>query len=103
MHRNLAAHAPEYFEQQYRSLLIDREYANSNGRVRRERLDRDFRLFYSQELLALLDSSLDENSDSQWLFEITRKHRKSFHPIRHLLLILFLTDSVEQFFTTKYR
>jgi Tn7-like transposition protein D/TniQ len=101
--RNIAAHSPEYFQQQYRSLLIDREYANSNGRVRRDRLDRDFRLFYSQELLALLDSSLEENSDSQWLFEITRKHRKSFHPIRHLLLIRFLTDSVEQFFRTKYR
>jgi hypothetical protein len=101
--RNLAAHTPEYFQQQYRSLLIDREYANSNGRVRRDRLDRDFRLFYSQELLTLLDSSLEDNSDSQWLFEITCKHRKSFHPIRHLLLIRFLTDSVEQFFSTKYQ
>ena len=103
LNRNLAAHSPEYFQQQYRSLLIDREYANSNGRVRRVRLDRDFRLFYSEELLTLLDSSLEENSDSQWLSEVTRKHRKSFHPLRHLLLIRFLTDSVDRFFTTKYQ
>ncbi len=101
--RNLTAHSPEYFQQQYRSLLTDSAYANSNGRVRRDRLDRDFRLFYSQELLALLDSSLEENSDSQWLFEITCKHRKSFHPIRHLLLIRFLTVSVDRFFSTKYQ
>jgi hypothetical protein len=103
LNRNLAAHSPEYFQQQYRSLLIDREYANSNGRVRRVRLDRDFRLFYSEELLILLDSSLEENSDSQWLSEVTRKHHKSFHPIRHLLLIRFLTNSVDRFFTTKYQ
>jgi Tn7-like transposition protein D/TniQ len=101
--RNLAAHTPEYFQQQYRSLLIDREYANSNGRVRRVQLDRDFRLFYSEELLTLLDSGLEENSDSQWLSEVTRKHHKSFHPIRHLLLIRFLTNSVDRFFTTKYQ
>ncbi len=103
LNRNLAAHTPEYFQQQYRSLLIDREYANGNGRVRRVRLDRDFRLFYDRETLALLDSSLEENSDSQWLFEVTCKHHKSFHPIRHLLLIRFLTNSVERFFTTKYQ
>ncbi len=103
LNRNLTAHSPEYFQQQYRSLLIDREYANSNGRVRRVRLDRDFRLFYDREMLALLDSSLAENSEAHWLFDLLCKHRKSFHPIRHLLLIRFLTDSVDQFFTTKYQ
>jgi Tn7-like transposition protein D/TniQ len=103
LNRNLAAHAPDYFQQQYRSLLIDREYANSNGRVRRVRLDRDFRLFYDREMLALLDSSLEENSDANWLFDLLCKHRKSFHPIRHLLLIRFLTGSVDRFFTTKYQ
>jgi hypothetical protein len=103
LNRNLAAHSPDYFQQQYRSLLIDREYANSNGRVRRVRLDRDFRLFYDRETLALLDSSLAENSDAHWLFDLLCKHRKSFHPIRHLLLIRFLTDSVDRFFTTNYQ
>jgi Tn7-like transposition protein D/TniQ len=103
LNRNLAAHSPEYFQQQYRSLLIDREYANSNGRVRRVRLDRDFRLFYDREMLALLDSSLAENGDVHWLFDLPCKHRKSFHPIRHLLLIRFLTDSVDRFFSTKYQ
>jgi len=103
LNRNLAAHSPEYFQQQYRALLIDREYANSNGRVLRVRLNRDFRLFYTKEMLELLDSSLGENSDSHWLFDLPCKHRKSFHPIRHLLLIRFLTDSVERFFTTKYQ
>jgi Tn7-like transposition protein D/TniQ len=103
LNRNLAAHTPDYFQEQYRSLLIDREYANSNGRVRRVRLDRDFRLFYDREMLALLDSSLAENSDVHWLFDLLCKHRKSFHPIRHLLLIRFLTGSVDRFFTTKYQ
>ena len=103
LNRNLAARTPEYFQQQYRSLLIDREYANSNGRVRRVRLARDFRLFYDREMLALLDSSLEENNDANWLFDLLCKHRKSFHPIRHLLLIRFLTDSVDRFFTAKYQ
>lgn len=30
---------------------------------------------------------------------IVRKHRKTFHPIRHILMIQFLTNSIEDFFS----
>jgi hypothetical protein len=103
LNQNLTAHSPEYFQQQYRSLLIDREYANCNGRVYRDRLEQDFRSFYSPKMLVLLDSSLDRAVHSNWLFEISCKHHKSFHPIRHLLLIRFLTGSIDKFFSTKYQ
>jgi hypothetical protein len=100
--RNLPAHAPEYFQQQYRSLLIDRGLANSNGRIYGDRLQDDFRSFYERDVLTLLDSTIDENSDANWLLSIARKHHKSFHPIRHLLFIRFLNETVNRFFSRNY-
>ena len=39
--------------------------------------------------------SMLKSDESCWLKAITRKHRKSFHPIRHILLIYFLEESVD--------
>ncbi|MCY7368821.1 MAG: TnsD family transposase [Chamaesiphon sp.] len=103
LNRNLPAHAPEYFQRQYRSLLIDRGLANSNGRVYQDRIQTDFRSFYDREVLTLLDSTVEENCASNWLVSITRKHHKSFHPIRHLLFIRFLNDTVSRFFRDNYQ
>jgi Tn7-like transposition protein D/TniQ len=111
LERNLPAHEPEYFQHQYRSLLIDRGLANSNGRIYGDRLQDDFRSFYDfpkgtlreRDVLTLLDSTVDKNSDANWLLSIARKHRKSFHPIRHLLFIRFLGLTVSQFFAKNYQ
>jgi hypothetical protein len=91
-----------WFQEQYINSLIHIGYANINGRVNQRDLLRDFIDYYSPELLNILQSDVDINNESNWLSMITRKHRKSFHPIRHLLLIRFLGLSLEEFFHIVY-
>ncbi|MEL6987951.1 MAG: TnsD family Tn7-like transposition protein, partial [Bacteroidota bacterium] len=44
------------------------------------------------------DSIVTYEDKSNWLSQIVRKHRKVFHPIRHLLMIRFLGESIDTFF-----
>lgn len=88
----------EYFQQFYRSKLHTMGYVSSKGgKVHQEKLRNDMNSFYGSDFLERLQSSVD--NDVNWLTYITRKHRKSFHPLRHLLLLGFLqVDSEEVFF-----
>ncbi len=88
----------EWFSKRYRTLLIGRGYANVSGRVKQEKLIDDFLHFYDAEFLEVIDSIVNYENTSNWLSQIVRKHRKVFHPIRHLLMIRFLTDSIDTFF-----
>jgi hypothetical protein len=83
----------------YKSLLIDTRLATATGRVRQVELIRRFSSFFGRELLKLLDSDVSYESESSWLSNIVRKHRKTFHPLRHLLLMRFLGHPVSAFFT----
>lgn len=82
----------------YKSLLIDGRLATTTGRVRQAELIRRFSSFFGSELLKLLDSDVSYESESNWLSNIVRKHRKTFHPLRHLLLMRFLGHPVTSFF-----
>ena len=53
-------------------------------------------------MLNAVGSMVDYDDESNWLLANVRKHRKSFHPIRHLLFIRFLTDAIPEFFATDY-
>ncbi|MDJ0531678.1 MAG: TnsD family transposase [Xenococcaceae cyanobacterium MO_207.B15] len=88
----------EWFTKRYQTLLIERGYANSTGRVRQKRLIDDFVFFYGQDFLQTIDSMVTYEDTSNWLSQIVRKHRKVFHPIRHLLMIRFLINSLDTFF-----
>ena len=88
----------EWFTKRYQTLLIERGYANSTGRVKQKRLIDDFVFFYGQDFLQAIDSMVTYEDTSNWLSQIVRKHRKVFHPIRHLLMIRFLTNSLDTFF-----
>ena len=88
----------EWFTKRYQTLLIKRGYANVSGRVKHEKLIDDFLYFYDTEFLEILDSSVAYEDTSNWLSQIVRKHRKVFHPIRHLLMIRFLGELIDTFF-----
>ena len=88
----------EWFTKRYQTLLIEKGYANSTGRVKQKRLIDDFVFFYGQDFLQAIDSMVSYEDTSNWLSQIVRKHRKVFHPIRHILMIRFLTDSIDTFF-----
>lgn len=82
----------------YKSLLIGGRLATTTGRVMQAELIRCFSSFFGSEFLKLLDSDVSYESESNWLSNIVRKHRKTFHPLRHLLLMRFLGHPVTSFF-----
>lgn len=78
----------DWFYRCYKSHLIQKGYATDRGRVDHKRLRKDFVDFFGVELLEILQSSV--SVESGWLKLIFQKHRKGFHPIRHLLVVQFL-------------
>ena len=92
------SHTLEWFTKRYQTLLIERGYANVSGRVQQKKLFDDFLFFYGREFLEVTDSIVTYEDKNNWLSQIVRKHRKVFHPIRHLLMIRFLGESIDTFF-----
>lgn len=88
----------EWFEQYYWNKLKDLGYSSIIGRkVDQDRLGQDFKSYFGESFLERLQSGIDRKNN--WLKQITRKHQRTFHPIRHLLLIQFLNSDVEECFT----
>ncbi len=81
----------------YLAILKEKNFATVGGRVYQDDLKECFNEFYGNVYLRLLQSDC-QNGES-WLSAIVRKHRKTFHPIRHLLMIRFLLGSPENFFS----
>ncbi|NEU78986.1 TnsD family Tn7-like transposition protein [Nostoc sp. UIC 10630] len=100
---NLFSRELEWFQRKYIALLIEKNFATATGRVNQKRLLDNFLFFYGAEVLEAVNSMVNYENEQNWLFSIVRKHRKSFHPIRHLLVIRFLTNSIEEFFNTDYQ
>ncbi|HWP95989.1 MAG TPA: TnsD family transposase [Syntrophomonadaceae bacterium] len=96
---NIGPLEPGRYEQHYLAYLIERGLATATGRVYQKDLGRSFIGFYGHDLLKTLHSDINLHSDTHWLANIVRKHRKSFHPIRHLLIMRFLSGSPEKFFS----
>lgn len=87
-----------WFRQQYTTHLIDRKLATATGRVHQREFLGQFSQFYGQDFLEILDSRVHFQDDQNWLSSLVRKHRKTFYPIRHLLMLRFLGVSVADFF-----
>ncbi|MGQ4650328.1 TnsD family Tn7-like transposition protein [Lyngbya aestuarii] len=102
MNTKLSAKQPEWFRRRYVALLIEKGLATVTGRVNRKRLLDNFLFFYGHEMLEALNSTLNYQQKHNWLLNIVRKPRKSFHPIRHLLMIRFLAGSLAEFFNIDY-
>ena len=85
-----------HFTEFYRKHLIEKGYANFNGQVNQRKLYDAFISFYSHQFLENLN--IDVGSLRLWLESITRKHRKSFHPYYHILMLIFLGLEVADIF-----
>ncbi|MGG0940638.1 TnsD family Tn7-like transposition protein [Brevibacillus centrosporus] len=70
------------------------QYATPSGRIRQGMLHRQFELHHGNELLTLLESTIED--EFNWLSFATRKTRRTLHPIRYLLLINFVFGSLEE-------
>lgn len=84
------------FTQMYKYLMQVNGYANHFGKVHQQYFTQQFKQYYEEEFLTLMDCNFDEYSDTSWLRNIVRKHRKAFHPVQHLLLLQFLNVSFKE-------
>lgn len=91
-------HRPlDWFQRHYETRLRQQNYSSPvSETVNQAKLQREFVQFYCNEFLERLQSRLQ--GEFHWLASMTRKHRKSFHPLRHLLLMNFLGISLEEMF-----
>lgn len=75
--------------EKYVNLLARRGFIAGTGNTKRKEVYCSFQNMFSQNLLKLLQSPVSfERID--WLTLIFQKHHKSFHPLRHILIMLFL-------------
>lgn len=83
--------------QRYKMLLKDKGLLSVNGNIRQDELYKKFINYYGQDLLKMLDSTIEFKNEFNWLKVITRKPRRASHPIRHVLLIDFLCGGLQEF------
>ncbi len=81
------------FTEFYRHHLNKKGFASFNGRVKQKELTEAVCNFFSEELLKTLYIEVEK---TQWIANISRKHRKSFHPYYHLLMLCFLGLDVDE-------
>lgn len=84
----------------YLELLKLKGYATVNGMVKRDRLYQSFGARFSDRILELFQSHV-KFEETDWLTMIFQKHRKSFHPLRHLLVMTFLETDLGHLFGKK--
>lgn len=82
----------------YLSVLKNKGLATTNGRVYQAEFCSDFVSFYKDSFLSIVQSSIGSDYEDSWVANILRKHRKAFHPLRHLLLIRYLVGDIKNFF-----
>lgn len=88
---------PDSLYKQYKNRLISKGLCSVKGSVSRMDLINSFRSVYNEQFLKLLQSPINETRDN-WLSRIFRYHRRSFHPIRHLLVMMFFGENLESYF-----
>jgi hypothetical protein len=83
----------------YYNLLLERGYAYHNGRIRATKLLENFTRFYPTGLLEKLQSPVNDGAKC-WLLRFIPKNKITIvqHPLRHLLLMIFLRITPEQVF-----
>lgn len=89
----------------YRFFLIKKDLLRETGTVKQKKMYKEFIDYYGHDFLRSLGSDINYEVEYNWLKVITRKSNRASHPLRHLLLILFLTEDVDRFFkykTTRY-
>jgi hypothetical protein len=91
----------QWFGEKYTNALITKGLAYYNGRVKQDEWREFFLKKYEHPILDIFHSSLTGKGD--WLSMIVQKHRKSFHPIRHLLVMSALDISIEELFNEDLR
>ncbi len=84
----------------YRQLLAEIDLATYRGRVDVSMLLQMFRNYYPAHLLCLLHCELEKDIQENWLLRLVRTPHGAQHPLHHLLLMHFLGQTAESFFSS---
>jgi len=84
----------------YDVLLKNKGFRYLNGSTRYGRLGSAIAEFYGEDFLDLIEAY--NSGACQWCKRILNNTDKVIHPVYHLLLIRFLADSAENFFTGEH-
>jgi transcriptional regulator with XRE-family HTH domain len=79
----------------YRFMLSKRGYLTVKGAINQTKLGKDLISYYGKELLKYLNCEIKPGDNNCWLRLITSKHRNVFHPLKHILLLVFLQESID--------
>jgi hypothetical protein len=81
--------------------LADRGLATYSGRVHAKALLEEFSEQYPQSLLSQLKSVSNEFATGSpiWLLDLVRPTKRAKHPLQHLLLMSFLGQTTQEFFS----
>lgn len=90
-----------YFREFYIDRLVQNKLASGRNFIYQDELLSKFKSFWGETLLENLNCNFDSDKRHNWASTITRKHRKGFHPIQHLLFIKFLDINIEDIFYSK--
>src|SRR6185503_2125025 len=83
----------------YRRLLFEKELSTYAGTIRRSQLHKAFLTFYPATLLCSLGCELGPIVSASWLAKIVQHSDNSHTAMQHLLLMNFLSCSVQSFFS----
>ncbi|MDR7867743.1 MAG: TnsD family transposase [Sporomusaceae bacterium] len=92
----------ENIRQRYVDLLYKKDLATFRGRIRQKEVAEAFNRFFSADFVDETFSAIESNQTETWLSRLLQKPRTACHPIRHLLLMLFLGTTPEGFFSRSF-
>lgn len=78
----------------YVNRLQQKGLATVSGRIRWLDLIPMFNQFYGEKLLSDLNCFIDKAKEDTWLHKMLRKPRVSCHPLRHILFLGFLGETI---------
>lgn len=76
--------------QYYKAKLYTRGYVTPGGKIRFIQFIRDFLTFFPTDLLQFLNCDIIPKKDDTWINKILRGKERIFHPLRHVLVHIFL-------------
>lgn len=92
---------PEFIKRQYNERLKQKGYISYDGHtLKLQKLMNDIRSFYSEDALEKIGIKFKVNASQSWISGAVKG--KSVHPLRHILLILFLCNTLQEFFEQDY-
>lgn len=88
----------EELDIKYLRLLVEKGFALGVGHIKRAKFKQEFVNYYGSEFLTLMDSNIDLTLKTNWIDKFIIKSFEFIHPIRHILVILFLCKNIQSFF-----